>query len=515
MSCLAPDGGQSCRTTSSAPAVLSLGLLAAWLVACSGERVLGDYPLSSCDLAEPPARVDKTPLAIASFWEADDKEREAFLTLLRRVDDERFLVWPQKMLTRVEVQRQMKEAFEQQKLPDVFQVNGGSDVLRWVERREPESTDVCALDGLRDRYGYENAYFEQALAPLSCRGSLYGLPVGIHHLNVLFYNRALMSQLIQLADARGVELVAPEGLHSSYELISTLKRVAELGVKGPSGKALVPLALGTTSEWPLTIVAFENVLLSLGRTLYERLWLGGLAHADASHAAELRAALAEMLAVLRSLVSFSQVDPGVSWQDAMRQVASGEALMTVTGDWGWAQLDTETLDRVQITTFPGTAGSFVYTPDSFAVPRELRKDGFPAHAFLHEVVESKQALIEFSNHKFSIPPRRDLSQEEVQSLATSSLRDSYRAFAECEDSSEDCKLLLAVSGLGPPPGADPCFDDMDALLTFAILNVEPPASVLRRRSCDQPFPSSRAKAEERLIDLLLGIARRPFADDCR
>jgi hypothetical protein len=170
---------------------------------------------------------------------------------------------------------------------------------------------------------------------------------------------------------------------------------------------------------------------------------------------------------------------------------------------------------VEVSTFPGTAGTFVYTPDSFAVPRELKKSGFPAHSFLHDVVEAKDALIEFSNAKHSIPPRSDLSDSEVEALTSESLRSTYRQFKSCNESAEACKLLLAVSGLGPPPGTDPCFDEIDALLTYAVTGSAPPEELLDARSCAEPFPRSSAEAESRLIELLLVIGKRGFAADCR
>jgi ABC-type glycerol-3-phosphate transport system substrate-binding protein len=486
-----------------------------WLSACSGERVLGDYPPSSCDLAEPPAELTDTPLSIATFWAADTHEREAFQTLVDRVDARRYVPSTQQMRTRVEVQRHINDAFESQQLPDVFQVNGGSDVLRWVQDRAPESTDVCSLDRLRTNYGWSKAYFPLALAPLTCQGRLYGLPVGIHHLNVLFYNRELFAELAERAESRATTLVEPSRLKSSYELLTELGQIAELQATTSTGKPLVPLAIGTESEWPLTIIAFENVLLSLGHDAYETLWTGGLENADAAQIDEMEATLREMLMVLRTLRTFSDFSTQVSWQDAVRQVGDGEALMTITGDWGVAQLSPEQAARVEVVTFPGTLGTFVYTPDSFAVPRELKKSGFPARSFLHDVVEAKDSLIEFSNAKHSIPPRRDLTPDQIAALTSESLRSTYRQFASCNDSPETCKVLLAVSGLGPPPGTDPCFDEMDALLTFAIAGTKPSNDSLDARLCRDPFPATSAEAESRLIERLLLIGKQRFAAACR
>lgn len=489
--------------------VLSAGA-ALWLLACSGERVLGDYPPSTCDLAEPPAEFSNEPLSIATFW-ADRHEQDALEQLRRRIDS-RYLVSMEQMRSRVEVQRHINDAFESQQLPDVFQVNGGSDVLRWVQHRSAEANDVCALDRLRDA-DTRAAYFPAALAPLTCRGGLYGLPVGIHHLNVLLYNRELFAELAGRAHATGIELTDPSELNTVQELVSELAHVADLQATAPSGKPLVPLAIGNESEWPLTVIAFENVLLSLGHGAYETLWMGGLADANAERRAELTDALTEMLAVLRRLRDYSDVATSVSWQDAVRQVGDGEALMTITGDWGFAQLDPEPARKIEAVTFPGTKGTFVYTPDSFAVPRELGKNGFPARSFLQDIVQDKAALIDFANAKHAIPPRSDLTPDEVAMLSSDSLRSTYQRFTDCNGMDEGCKLLLAVSGLAPPPGTDLCFDEMDSLLTFAVSGNAPADSSWT--PCNEHPPTTGTEAEARLIELLLSVAERRFAADCR
>ena len=329
------------------------------LLACSGERVLGDYPPSSCDLAEPPPHVADAPLSIATFWAGDTREREAFQTLYGRIDQERYAPAQETMTSRVEAQRRITAAFDLQRLPDVFQVNGGNDVLRWVEGRDAESTDVCALDRLRDSYHWQTDYFESALAPLECQGNLYGLPVGIHHLNVLFYNKRLLSELRALARERGVELPDPSALRDARALLEALRQVAALSPRTPDGAPIVPLAIGAQSEWPLTIIAFENVLLSLGDEAYETLWQGGLSGGDGAGRARLEQSLRQMVQLLRELSEVSNLDQRVSWQAALKQVEAGEALMTVTGDWGWAQMSDAAPADVARIDFPGTAGTFV------------------------------------------------------------------------------------------------------------------------------------------------------------
>jgi glucose/mannose transport system substrate-binding protein len=481
------------------------------LFGCSGDQVLGDYPPSTCDLGEPPAEVSGEQLNIATFW-ADSGEQNAFEQLRGRIAARGYLVTTEIIETRVDVQRKI---IERQKLPDVFQVNGGSDVLRWVQNRAPEGTEVCALDRLQKEPDWRDGYFQAALDPVTCHGNLYGLPVGIHHMNVLFYNRQLFARLRELADASGVELVEPGQMRTVDDLLWLLASVAQLHATTTKEKPIIPLAIGTESEWPLTIIAFENVLLSLGEQAYERLWLGGLESFNQKRSDDLRASLEAMLHVLRELYGYSDVSTPVSWQDALRQVGAGEALFTITGDWGFAQLDDEAAARVEAVTFPGTAGWFVYTPDSFAVPRELKKDGFPARAFLQDVVADTQALIDFANAKHAIPPRNDLTNDQIESLNSESLRSTYRQFASCGGSDPNCELLLAVSGLAPPPGTNPCFDEMDALLAFAVTGDAPRRDGSVARECQEKLPTTSEEAEGSLIKLLLDVATRRFAAACR
>ncbi len=504
--------GRASRGLAGARWLLMVASSCLW--ACAGERVLGDYPPSSCDLADPPERVADAPLNIATFWAGDSRERDAFQALYGRIDQTRYAPGQATMSSRVDAQRRITVAFDLQRLPDVFQVNGGNDVLRWVEGRDPDSTDVCALDRLRDKYRWGDDYFESALAPLSCRGNLYGLPVGIHHLNVLFYNRRLFEELRQTAQQQGIELVEPAQLSGAAELLEQLRQIAALAPTTAEGEPVVPLAIGAQSEWPLTIVAFENVLLSLGNAAYETLWQGGLIGDDGTRRSELRRTLKRMVELLQDLAGVSNLDQQLTWQDALKHVEAGRALMTVTGDWGWAQLSEQAPESVATVSFPGTQGVFVYTPDSFAVPREVMKDGFPAHYFLHDIVEDKDAVLEFAALKHAIPARNDLSDADLERLPTASLRETYERFRRC-DSQQDCKLLLAVSGLGLPPGTDPCFDDIDALLTLAVSGRSPTEQAKAERDCKEPFPPDRAAAAERLVDLLITIGSRRFAPECQ
>lgn len=483
---------------------LLMACLAFSTFACSGDRELGDYPPSACDLAEPPAEFSDVPLVISTFWR--DKEAAAYEVLKSHIDPA-YVPTKQEMRTRASAQRRLIESLKEPIAPDVFQVNGGSDVLRLVENRDSESTDVCALDKLRDANRWSEDYFESSLAPLSCSGSLFGLPVGIHRLNVLFYNRKVFEQLAEKARAQRIELRAPAELQSAADLVEELGRIQRLD------PAVIPLAIGSKEQWP--IIAFENVLLSLGGAAYETLWKDGLKEAGGEPRDRLRGALQEMLATLDALNTLSTSAPELTWQQALTQVGSGEALMTITGDWGWEQIDEEARGDVETISFPNTDDTFVYTPDSFAVLRQPRKNGFQARAFLQDVISDKATLIEFSNVKHSIPPRKDI---DVDTLETQHLKESYQKFQSCSESgAQGCQLLLAVSGLAPSPGSDACFDQIENLLTYAVTERQPLQEKDRAAmlACLHQSPLTKKNVESTLIELLLQIADHPFAAACR
>src|SRR5690606_37440729 len=104
-------------------------------------------------------------------------------------------------------------------------------------------------------------------------------------------------------------------------------------------------------------------------------------------------------------------------------------------------------------------------------------------------------------------------------LKNARLTATYREFADCQLPGSDCRLLLAVSGLGPPPGADPCFDEVGKLLLRAIgiWSLEDLDAVEdgEPRTCEKTLPGDPEEAANALIDLMVGVADKPFARRCR
>lgn len=530
--------------------VLAAGALVPALTQCGGREVLGDMPPTSCDLAD----YDPTGgvVGVATFW-TKDEERKAFDVLTAAAGgmlpsdepqdaqrpDYAVSVTPRR--NRDHQQTSLKDWLvkDSDPLPDTFQVNGGSDVLQWVDEGPLEATQLCPLTRLDEAYGFSGFFFASTLEPVSCRGTLYGLPIGVHRLNMLFYNQDLIDRLLTEAESQGVPLQRPEEIATVDEFLQHIETIAALEVESEGGVPVIPLALDAMETWPSAVLAFENLMTARGGGLYEAVWMGQ----EAAHASEgsqgvlengedsLRAALSRVVADLQALSAHSNLadeyreygepfhlEGGFRWRSALDMVAGGQAAYTVMGDWGWARVRTHE-QVVQSILFPGTEHAFIYTPDSFAVPRRGGADGSRAHFWLKEVVADVETQIAFADAKQSIPAVRDLSDEEIEMLASDRLAAGYREFARCQTPGADCQLLLAVSGLGPSPAADPCFDEVGWLLArtagFESQEEREARTAGAPRGCNLPLPEDPDAAGEELVERLLNVSREPFAAACR
>lgn len=525
-----------CRSTGAralAPLLLCLGL-----THCTGTEVLGSTPSSSCDLASYEGRSPQK-IEIATFW-SDDAESAAFQVLANVATADKHVVSTTARRNRDHQQTSLQDWLvgDSDPLPDLFQVNGGSDVLQWVDDGPNGVTQICPLTRLDALYDLSNRFFESTITPVSCRGTLYGLPVGVHRANMLFYNRSVFDRLLEAAEAKGIPLRRPEELESIDQLLEQLATIASLEAESEGEAPLLPFAIDENETWTLSILTFENLMTSRGDGIYETVWMAQGAHAEGSGSSEaeraaaeelLRKRLSTVLGDLRALVGFSNFaaayrdvaasergEDGLSWRNALKMVAGGKALYTAMGDWGWAQVGAQE-QVVSAIPFPGTGHAFIYTPDSFAVPRRAT-DGAAAHVWLHEVVSDAKAQIDFARVKQSIPALRDLSEAELAGLRSDRLRETYRHFTDCQ-SGGSCQLLLAVSGLAPSPAADPCFDEVGWLLARTLGSTSPEEREAladgEPRRCPSPLPDDPGAAGEEVVERLLTISQERFAAACR
>lgn len=501
--------------------------------ACSSVEVIGREHATSCELADydlSDASWRPRTVTVATFWAADREEGEALNVLRERLDDLTAELLGVRRDDREDQQLRALEDVASGLVPwDVYQVNGGSDVLQFVAETPSDNTGLCPLDRLaaRDGYDWYGRFYPAAIEPSTCNGSLYALPLGIHRLNTLLFNRQRLGEIAEeLGAADSVEAEARLRELSSAEFIELVERIGELGDAEFEGMRPVPLAIGTTDDWPILILAFENLLASYDRpSLYEQLWYG-------QGSADLEPALERLAADLERLGAVSPksfpVPPAdqcmedvASWQCAVARVAYGHAVFTVMGDWALTQVAPAMRHQVGVVPFPGTSELFVYTPDSFAVPRRRKTRGAEAHLWLAEVIDDLPTQLRFAMKKHAIPALElspdelseawealpDAETRQVPEETEAYLRQSHERFYTCR-SSADCQLLLAVSGLGPPPGRDACFDEMGLVFQRIAGLVDDPITCLGEEE-EEPSPKAIMKAT------LMRIAEQGFVPACR
>ena len=491
------------------------------LSGCGGIS-LGDDP-ESCDLRAP--QDEKHNVSVVTFW-TQLPELEALRVLIRRVADLGGNMSQTPRDNRTDLQTGL--LIPGDPVPDVYQVNGGSDVLQLAFDAPGDATKICPLDRIFDDYDLRDHYFETAWRPSVCRGSHYAVPLSIHRVNTLLVNKPLYTRAQDLAAMEQKDLADIQDMKTVAELIETLEWIASSGLETESGRPAVPLSIGIGSEqktltdtWPLTILAYENLLASYPDQAYERVWQG-LGDFDS-----VEAALHTLTDDLGRLGAVSNLQEALTWQQATEEVIAGRAVMTVNGDWILALASAADMDELEMLTFPNAVPTFVYTPDSFAVPRARGKDGSAAHGWFRDVINHRSTQTSFFKKKRAIPARNDIDPSTLHEPGFEYLQETYEEFHSCQpdatpQADKPCRLLLAVSGLAPGGGYDPCFDRTERVLAV-LAGVEYDESDWREKDeansakggCEQPYPLDRKEAKQELLRILQQVSEHPFAEDCR
>lgn len=266
--------------------------------------------------------------------------------------------------------------------PDSFQGHAGQEMI---------GTYVAAgqLEPLDDLYKANGWYdvFPATLIPLISKdGHPYSVPVNIHRANVLWYNPKVLAKY---------NVTAPTDFASWLTALAALKTA---GMEAP-------LALG--ENWT-EVQLWETVLIAdAGADMYTKLWNGEADWNDAK--------------VLKSIEDYNKLMEYVnsdyatlSWQDASKLVADGDAAFNVMGDWadGYfsGKVDGGNLGLTPETDYawmpvPGTQGVYDFLSDSFNLPVGA-KNRDAAIKWL-TLCGSKEGQDAFNPVKGSIPARND------------------------------------------------------------------------------------------------------------
>lgn len=392
------------RKISTVDRALLIGAVACSAVACSSDA--------------DPAAAPSGKIEIFSWWTADG-EIDALRALLA-VQEEKFPNTEVKNLTedladqaRVRLEERLAEGAP----PSTFQANIGADLFKWVlfNGSDDSESKVEPLNAMAEQQGWLDIFPAPVLDALSYEGTLYGVPANIHRLNSLFFST-------QIFEEQG--LTPPTTLD---ELLTVSESLQDAG--------FTPLCIGSEHWWTLSTLVFENIFPAVaGGDYYQRFWTGQ----ESADSAEVAATL-DYLA--RLWPYFNADANNLSWTGGIDHMFDEESAcaMTVMGDWTKGYLETKGwtagTDFGQL-PFPGSEGTFVFTADSFPLPKGAQNR--VAAESLLETIGSVEGQLAFNRIKGSIPVRTDVEPSEFDQVARQTMRD----FAADN-------LVKAMSGLLP------------------------------------------------------------------
>lgn len=303
--------------------------------------------------------------------------------------------------------------------PDTFQANIGEDLMQWALFNDIDDSDskLQPLNAIASRNGWLETFPQPVLDSLSFEGNVYGVPANIHRNNALFYN-------VPVFETAGV--TPPTTLD---ELLATAQQLQDAGY--------TPLCIGSSHWWTVVLLAFENIFPAVaGGDYYMSYWQGN----EQPDSPEINATLDYLLQLWPY---FNADSDSLDWTAGIDHMfdAEGTCAMTVMGDWAKGYLETKGWkageDFEQI-PFPGTAGTFVFTADTFPLPK-----GAPnrrAAEALLETIGSIEGQIAFNVVKGSIPARTDVDPAEFDATAQRTMSDF-----------ENGHLINALSGIVTTP----------------------------------------------------------------
>ncbi len=331
------------------------------------------------------------------------------------------------LATSTDARKRIAERMVVRHPPETFQANGGWDLLAWVltNNVDEEGTSMAELDSSAD---WAAAIPEPVLETVRVGSNIYAVPLNIHRVNTLFFNRKVFID-------HGVPVPTGGSLATLDDLFALAETLRAHGLAAP-------IALGMRAPWTLSLLLFENILVArAGGEGYRRFFLG-------TDDVLTSPTMAKALEDLTTLLGYTNVDAGgITWDKAIDLVRHGQAAMTIMGDWAkgyfldQARADMLGVDFGQIPT-PGTDGTFVFTTDTFGLP--LGAPNMEGARALLDVFASREGQDTFSLIKGSIPARQDAGKGPYDAAALQTLAE-FKAV-----SGDRSRLIPATAILAPP-----------------------------------------------------------------
>lgn len=270
--------------------------------------------------------------------------------------------------------------------PDTWQTHPGAAIQQYIDANLiADMSAVYTSDKLAD------VMPKELVDGVSKDGKTYGISVGAHRGNVLWFNKALLKKAGVTEPADGYTLDA---------FVTDLGKLKAAGV--------TPLCLGAKDTFA-TVELYENTLLgTVGPDGWNSLTTGQTKWDDAK--------VKSAADYFAKMLPFADSDASaLSWDQATKALAEGKCAFESMGDWAYGELakgGAKEGSDFGYVPHPGTTGAFIAVVDTFVVAADAKNpdSGMKWAAILG----SKDVQLAFNKEKGSVPVRTDV---DVTSLA--------------------------------------------------------------------------------------------------
>src|SRR5271165_1001764 len=266
--------------------------------------------------------------------------------------------------------------------PDTWQTHPGWELIgQYVE---PGYCDP--ITELYQSDGWEKAYPKALVDMVSEDGKAYAVLAGVHHGNVLWYNKKLL-------DKFGIKIGSDLSFDQFFAICDKLKQAG-----------IPALGVGDSGIWA-SAQLFENTLLGVvGPQGWADLFSGRMKWDDP----KVKTAM-QYFARMQNYINPDHAS--LTWDQAVKELMDGKVAFNSMGDWADGEFIKASLKENQDfgwVNHPGTSGSFIIVADGFTLAKGApHKES--AIAWLKSV-GSKEAQEAFNPLKGSIPARTDVDR---------------------------------------------------------------------------------------------------------
>jgi len=263
--------------------------------------------------------------------------------------------------------------------PDAFQLHAGYEMKPYVDGGYLEP-----IDDLWETEGWKTVFPEVVQDMVKFGGHYYAVPVNIHRVNVVWYNKDILDE----HDIVPATLTTWDAFFEACD-----KLVAE--------DVPHPISLGDKGKWTATHV-LEQIIAGEGIDFYEDFVNGNVTSPTDPK-------LVHALEIFGKYLSYVNPDhAALTWDEATAKVIKGESAFNIMGDWANGEFYVAEKEYgVDYGTFPvpGTEDMYGLCIDCFEHPKGVKH---PTHSLNWlRVVGSKEGQDTFNPIKGSIACRTD------------------------------------------------------------------------------------------------------------